>query len=36
MLAARQTLVARKLEEDAGDAKDNKVARKEKKEVIVS
>lgn len=34
MLAARQTLVARKLEEEAGETKENKVAKKEKKEVL--
>ncbi|KAG0600941.1 hypothetical protein M758_11G072400 [Ceratodon purpureus] len=33
VLAARQTLVARKLEEEAGDVKESKVAKKEKKEL---
>lgn len=34
VLAARQTLVARKLEEDAGETKENKGTRIEKKEVL--
>jgi hypothetical protein len=35
VLAARQTLVARKLEEEAGETKEKKASKKEKKEVFL-